>query len=298
MKRLLLTGASGFLGWNIGHYWANNQEKNWNIIGTYLRNSANIDYDIQGYSLDITDELAIDRLFDTFQFDGIIHAAALSSPNNCAKSPELSYQINVKGTKYLAKKAKNLNIPMIFTSSSQIFDGDHAPYSETDSPNPISVYAEHKLAAEQAAFAVNQNIIIVRMPLMYGITKGTTTNFFREWLVKMKNNRPLFVFTDEIRTLVSGQEGAAVLFQLLESGIQGELFHLSGDERLSRADFAFKMAEIFEIKNANIIPCLQKDKIMNAKRPKDLSLTIQKLQKAIDFQPKSIDAGLRAILNT
>ncbi len=300
MKQLLLTGASGFLGWNIGHYTVNNPTEhasNWNIIGTYLTNPTNIHSDIQGQSLDIRNKLAIDRLFNTFQFDGIIHTAALSSPNHCAKSPKLSYQINVKGTEYLAKKAKEYSIPMIFTSSSQVFDGDHAPYSETDIPNPISIYAEHKLAAENAAFEANPNIIILRMPLMYGQANGKTANFFGEWLGKMQNNEPLFVFTDEIRTPASGQEAATILFQLLNSNIKGELFHLGGGERLSRADFAFKMEKVFQIKNANIIPCLQKDKIMNAKRPKDLSLSIQKLQNAINFQPKGIDAELKKMLN-
>ena len=284
MKKLLLTGASGFLGWNISKF----VQTDWQILGTYFKNKEGVHSNIKADTLDLRNAEAVDDFFKNNQIEGIVHAAALSSPNDCAKMPELSFQVNVKATEYLAIKAMELDIPFIFTSSSQVFDGNDAPYSESDTPSAISTYAKHKIEGEQAVAKANKEAVILRMPLMYGQTSPSSKNFLNDWLGKMQRGELLKVFTDEYRTALSGQSAAWIIFEILKKEIKGELFHLGGKERLSRAEFAFLMDEIFEPKAPNIEPCLQSDFRMTANRPKDLSMNIDKLKGAIDFQPKSI----------
>ena len=183
-----------------------------------------------------------------------------------------------------------MEIPFIFTSSSQIFDGNNAPYSEVDKPNPIHIYAQHKLLAEQEIAINYPESIIVRMPLMYGATSPASKNFLKEWFDKMKKGEILRVFTDEYRVPASGQSAADALFLLLEKQVHG-IFHLAGKDRISRADFAKIMQLVFDIPTANIQPCLQSDVKMAAKRPKDLSLVCDKLIQ-LGFAPKGVEEEL------
>lgn len=289
MKKLLVTGASGFLGWNICHY----PQQGWEIVGTFHQNKFKYPK-VQALKLDITDISAINQFFLKNKIDGVIHAAALSQPNACAKNPELSLKVNVQATTSLAQICKTLDIPFLFTSSSQVFDGDDAPYSETDKPQPIHIYAKHKLLAEQEVLKIYPKATVVRMPLMYGATSPTSKNFLKEWLHKMRNGEQLNVFTDEYRMPASGQSAAEGLFLLLNKKASG-LFHLAGKDRISRADFAYLMERIFNIPNANIHPCLQADVQMAAKRPKDLSLVCDKLV-AIGFQMRSVEEELEKLV--
>ncbi len=289
MKKLLLTGASGFLGWNICKF----PQNEWEIIGTYYQN--NVEYpDIKIFQLDLTSFTAVDTFFEKHSIDAVIHTAALSQPNKCASEPALSLNINVNASVYLAQKCKNLQIPFLFTSSSQVFDGDNPPYKESDAVNPIHIYAKHKHLAEQKILAIYPRSIIVRMPLMFGQTSAASQNFLKIWLNKMRRREKLNVFTDEYRMPASGQSAADGLFLLLNKSEQG-VFHLAGKDRISRADFAYLMQKVFELPHANIYPCLQSSISMKAKRPKDLSFDCSKIIQ-IGFQSKSIEEELKLLI--
>lgn len=289
MKNLLVTGASGFLGWNICHY----PQQEWQVLGTYYKNK--VEYpDAKTYQLDLADKTALDSFFSNNKIDGVLHTAALSQPNACAKNPELSFAINVEATTHLAQICHTSNIPFLFTSSSQVFDGDHAPYSETDTPTPIHIYAEHKLLAEKQVFRVNPNAIVVRMPLMFGATSPASQNFLKGWLAKMRNGEQLNVFTDEYRVPASGQSATEGLLLLINKNVSG-LFHLAGKDRVSRADMADLMQKVFDIPNANINKCLQSDVVMAAKRPKDLSLVCDKMEN-LGYQLRGMEEELKKLV--
>lgn len=289
MKKLLLTGASGFLGWNICHF----PQNKWDILGTYHQNK--IAYpNISTFSLNLTSLEEIDVFFEKHQIDAVLHTAALSQPNQCANNPKLSLDINVNAAVYLAQKCKALQIPFLFTSSSQVFDGDAAPYKETDTANPIHIYAQHKLLAEQQILDAYPKSIIVRMPLMFGNTSPASQNFLKAWLNKMRNGEQLNVFTDEYRMPASGQSASEGLFLLLDKNEKG-IFHLAGKDRVSRSDFAYLMQKVFDLPNANINPCLQSSISMEAKRPKDLSIDCSKMIK-IGFKPQSLEKELRLLV--
>lgn len=290
-KQLLVTGASGFLGWNVGLF----SQSDWNLLGIYHKNGNGVHPNFNATQLDISNPQSIEDLFQCHKIEGILHLAALSKPNDCAKNPGLSYAINVNATKILAQKAKALNIPFVFTSSSQVYDGDNAPYDENSTVNPISIYAEHKIEAEKVAFEVNPNAIVVRMPLMFGVTSPTSNNFLKQWVNKVRNSETVPTFSDEIRTPVSGQTAIQVLFKLLNSNIKGELFCLGARESVSRTEFAFMMCEVFDLDKQYIRPCLQADVKMAAKRPKDLSLNPAKLIEMIGYEPKGILEELKLI---
>ena len=283
MKKLLVTGISGFLGWHI----AQHLQDDWQVQGIYQNNKSDNEI-IQTDSLNLTDNQSVTNYLKQYQPDAILHLAANSNPNNCEQNP-LSNNINVKATIHLAKWCAIQNIPFIFTSTDLVFDGKNAPYAEADSANPIMIYGKQKLEAEQQVLQIYPQATIARMPLMYGMPSNGL-GFMNAWVKNLKEGKNIYCFTDEYRTAASGSDAARGLFLLLEKKVNG-IFHLGGKERLSRFEFASQVAEYFGLDKKLIIPSLQKDVQMPAKRPADVSLSCNKAF-AIGYQPKSLIGNL------
>src|SRR2546430_7509700 len=97
--------------------------------------------------LDLTDFNAVRRLFGKDKPELIIHCAALTKTGACQQNPALARKLNVELTRILTDLAAG--IPFVFFSTDLVFDGRKGHYIETDSVNPLNVYAETKLDAEQ-----------------------------------------------------------------------------------------------------------------------------------------------------
>jgi dTDP-4-dehydrorhamnose reductase len=283
MPKLLVTGASGFLGW----YITQAAMSDWNVYGTYqLRQPQHC----QPIGLDLCDPVAIADCFTTIEPDAVIHAAALSQPNACEADPDLSYQVNVLATWQIAEACAKRQIPCVFTSSEQVFDGRRAPYRETDPVAPVNRYGEHKALAEQGMLARHDRVAICRMPLMYGA--APSPSFIQPFITRLRSGEPLAAFTDEIRMPLSGWDAAQGLLLALDQ--HRGILHLAGPERRSRYDMAGLLVEILSIEAATIRPCLQADVAMAAPRPPDLSMDTS-LAQSLGFRPQTMRSSLMAM---
>ncbi len=284
MKKLLLTGASGFLG----RYTLLHQQENWDITGIYHKTPVPQNFKGEHHSINLEDisasspNVQIDKLFHEVRPDAVIHTAAISKAGICEQEPQQSYQINVEASRHLAQLCAKISIPFLFTSTNLIFDGQHAPYTEDAKPCPLSKYGEQKVLAEQAILKVYPNATICRMPLMYGLLENTS-NFFPSWLKSMKDGLRLNAFTDEFRTPVYAADAARGLFLLLNKEKTG-IWNLGGQQSLSRYNFALKMAEIFGLSTQHIHPLTQNQLKMSAPRPPDVSMDSTKAF-ALGYQP-------------
>ena len=82
--------------------------------------------------------------------DVIVNAAAYTDVDKAEKEPELAYAINEAAPKQLALAARECDAVLVHISTDYVFDGTQSlPYSETDSPNPQSVYGRSKLAGNK-----------------------------------------------------------------------------------------------------------------------------------------------------
>ena len=97
MKKLLITGASGFLGWHLCQL----AKQNWQIYGTYFGSSLDIP-SVTALKIDLRDFAALQSIFAQIKPDAVIHLAAQSSPNFCQNHPQESQLINVTTTCNLA----------------------------------------------------------------------------------------------------------------------------------------------------------------------------------------------------
>jgi dTDP-4-dehydrorhamnose reductase len=283
MKKLLITGANGFLGW---HLCRSAQEK-WQIFGISQTQPVTPTL-FPSIALDLTDRAALAAHFHTLQPDAVIHTAALSSPNACQENPTLSHAINVTASWHLAELCAATQIPFVFTSSEQVFDGLNPPYKERDRPCPINLYGEQKVAAELGILSRYPTAAICRMPLMYGV--APRSSFIQPFIKTLQSGGTLNLFTDEIRNPVSGTVAAQGLLLAIEKQVRGYL-HLGGKERLSRYEMGLLLVEVLQIRDAKINACRQADVKMSAPRPPDVSLD-SSLAFGLGYAPRSMGEEL------
>jgi dTDP-4-dehydrorhamnose reductase len=269
MRKLLITGASGFLGWHL------TQQANleWDVYGTYFSHNLEIKR-IKLIKLDLTDFAEVKRVFREIQPSAVIHTAAQSQPNYCQTHVEESLLINVTSSLNIAQLCADNSIPYVFTSTDLVFDGSKGFYKETDSVNPVNIYGEHKVMAEIGILQRYPQATICRMPLMFGSATPTATSFLQSFLKTLQEGKELKLFIDEFRTPVSGKTAAEGLLLAMEK-VQG-IIHLGGKERISRYDFGQLLVELLEIPTAKIQAARQKDVKMAAARPSDVSLDSSK----------------------
>ncbi len=266
---LLITGISGFLGW----YLAEQASQQYRVTGTYHRRFVNHPA-IATLPLDLTNTQQVEQCLDQDRPDIVLHLAALSNASYCEQHPAASHAVNFAATVNLARACAQRGIFLICASTDLVFDGTAAPYVETDSVSPISVYGQHKAEAEVVVLQDYPAAAIARLPLLYG-TESWQPSFLSHWFEQIRQGQTINAFTDEYRTAVDGWTAAQGLLLLLANEVSG-VWHLGGRERLSRYDFAVRAAQAAGLPTDLIRPALQSDFNFAAARPPDVSLDSRK----------------------
>lgn len=287
-KKLLLTGATGFLGWHL----AGQAPAGWQLVGTWHSSMEGIYPKLPSLPLELTDRDAIWRALKTVKPDAVMHLAAASSPAFCEANPDESQKINVDATAWLAEFCADLGSRLLFTSSSQVYDGQQPPCREVPDTSPINAYGEQKLVAEKAVLAIAP-AAIVRVAVMYGMAGPTSNNFLQQWLTAWRKDEEVTAFYDEIRSFMSGSSAADGLFLLLEKGAEG-IFNLGGGTAMSRYEFAEMAATIFDLPKAKIIRKSQLEVPSGKSRPADLTMDLTKI-KDLGYQPEPALEGLKKL---
>jgi dTDP-4-dehydrorhamnose reductase len=287
MKKLLITGASGFLGWHLCQL----AKQEWEIYGTYFSHSLEIS-GIKMLKVDLADFPELKRVFSDVNPTAVIHTAARSQPNICQTHPEESHIINVTASCNIAGLCADNSIFCAFTSTDLVFDGLNAPYRETDPVSPVNIYGEQKVKAEIGMLERYPMTAVCRMPLMFGMATPTAKSFIQPFIQTLKAEKELNLFIDEFRTPVSGTTAAKGLLLALEK-VHGRI-HLGGKERISRYDFGKLLIEVFQLPATGLKGCRQQDVKMAAPRPADVSLDSSKAF-ALGYQPLSVKEELEKL---
>lgn len=267
-KTILITGASGFLGF----HFLKLQHPDVLFYGIGRKNLSSF---IPHYeSLDLTNAKAYIKYFNTVKPDAVFHFAALADLGYCEKNKEESFKINVEATTLVTNLAAEYNIPLVFASTDMVFDGEKGHYTESNQPNPINRYGEHKLTAEEKVKAIYPNTLITRLPLMFGELDASEKNHFSSLISSLKGNQATHCFVDEYRTIASANTIAEGIMDIYNKA-KG-IYHLGGVERLSRFEFALKIARHYKLNQSFVIPSSQQSINFGYKRPADVSMVSQK----------------------
>ncbi len=264
------------------------------LIGSYLAQTASQsapDWQIQPLArdqLDLLDFTAVRRQFDQDKPQAIIHCAAVTAVVDAQKNPELARQVNVEVTRVLAELASD--IPFVFFSTDLVFDGRKGNYRETDSPNPIHVYGETKLTAEQIVFK-NPRHLVIRTSLNYGVSRTGQRAFNEQLVCSLEGaGETMKLFTDEFRCPIPAAETARAVWELLQKNCTG-LYHVAGAKKLSRLEIGHLVVKNRPDLLAKIQPGLAAA-FAGPPRALDTSLDISKVQKILSKPLSGLDDWL------
>ena len=230
---------------------------------------------------DLTSPDQIERLFISESFDLIINAAAFTEVDLAEEKKELAYKINCNAPKLLAKKAFELNVPIIHFSTDYVFDGlNDEKYTENDPTNPINVYGESKLAGELAIKESGAKYYIFRTSWVYSNWKK---NFFMTILRLCNEKKTIRIINDQNGIPTSAgfiaKQINFIIPKLNEFNVG--TYNLVPDSDGTWYDFAVSIIKLTNIRFRveNIIPILSSDFKTLAKRPKNSILSNKKIKK-------------------
>lgn len=239
-------------------------------------------------TLDLLDTAAVRQAFHEQQPAAIIHCAAMTKPPDCQNDPARSRRINIESTALLAELAAD--IPFVFFSTDLVFDGRKGNYSETDAVNPLSVYAETKVAAEQIVLA-NPRHTVVRTSLNGGISPTGDRGFNEQIRNAWQRGQKLSFFTDEFRSPIPAEATARACWELFSKQQTG-IFHIAGHEKVSRAQIGELLALRYQHLNPRFDTSSLKDYV-GAPRSPDTSLDSSKAQAQLSFPLPGLSDWLR-----
>jgi dTDP-4-dehydrorhamnose reductase len=182
MKKILITGKNGQVGWELQR-----------VLASFGQITA-----VDAEDMDLADADAIRRTVRDIHPDIIVNPAAYTAVDKAESDPELAMAVNGIAAGVFAEEAQRLGAVLVHYSTDYVFDGDKpAPYTENDVPNPQSVYGKTKFAGEQAILVSGCKHLILRTSWVYGVHGGN----FVKTMIRLAKER------DELR-IVADQYGA------------------------------------------------------------------------------------------
>ena len=230
--RILVTGATGSLGQELCPLL---EREGWQFWATNSK------------IFDITNIKMVNEIMEKVSLDFIIHLAAYTNIDMAETHKEEAFEVNHKGTKNLAKIAKKMDVPILYISSADIFDGQKdSPYKISDKANPLNVYGLSKLKGEEEILKICKKYYIIRTGWLYG--KGNK-NYVDTMLTFSMLRKEISVVDDQIGCPTWTKDLAEKIIEIMKEQKPYGTYHLCSSGQASWSDFTKK---IFEIKKRDI----------------------------------------------
>jgi dTDP-4-dehydrorhamnose reductase len=274
MRRVLVIGAQGL----VGSHLMRECNRHWATAGTTHRSAKP-----PHRQLDIQQSSAVSDFIQQLEPAVIFHTAALTHVDHCETHADESHAVNVEGTRAVLEAAAQVSATVVFFSSDYVFDGTAGPYAEDDTPNPLNVYGQHKLAAEELVLKTGSQHLVIRTTGVFGWElKGN--NFVARLVQSLNQRQPVSIPADQISTPTYALYLAKAIVQLVQRQLGG-MYHVAGSDVLSRFAFAKQVAQVFGLDEKLLQSESTTALDQTAKRPLHSGLKNLKLSAAIELPP-------------
>jgi len=283
---LLVTGASGLLGASV---LLRARDMGQEVAGVSRRHALQVPGTV-AHCVDLADQAATRRIIEHLQPTSVIHCAAATNVDWCEDHPEQAHRINTLASSFLAALARELGCRFLHVSTDCVFDGTKGNYSEYDPPGPLNIYARSKLLAEEEVLRQHPAALVVRVNI-YGWNAQPKCSL-AEWIVvELSSGRQVPGFTEVYFSSLLVNDLAEIVVTMLDRGMTG-LYHVAGAEKISKYEFAMRVAEKFGFPVEQVVAKSVSDARLRAPRALDVSLSTNKLFQAYGCSMPDVATGL------
>ena len=295
--KILITGANGLVGQHLIRLLVEEGKFEIHALG---KGPCRISYGKSSgviyHSVDLTNFKKTEQIVDKLAPHIIVHAAAMSQPNECVEQPDLCWKVNVGATRSLLRAAERNKSYLIYISTDFVFDGEGGPYDESAMPNPINLYGESNLLAEEMVQCSKLHWCIIRTVLVYGNkVPGGRSNFVLWVKEKIEKGESIKVVNDQVRTPTYVEDLAKGILLAIMKHAKG-IYHISGKDTCTPYQLACTIAELTHTDKSLIIPVDASVFTEPAKRPPKTGFIITKAIRELGYVPHSMDEALKLML--
>ncbi|MCD4734784.1 MAG: dTDP-4-dehydrorhamnose reductase [Bacteroidales bacterium] len=279
---ILILGSNGQLGSSIRKFSSE--------YGRYTFNFTDIE------ELDITNSHKLNQFISTNRIDCLINCAGYTNVDKAESEPELAERLNNNAVENLAHMSGDYKIPLVHISTDYVFDGKKPlPYTEDDSPNPLSVYGLTKLKGEKAILENTDQGLVIRTSWLYS---EYGRNFVRTVLRLVSEKQLMRVIFDQTGTPTYAGDLAKLVLDIVPHLFdlnKPAIFHYANEGVASWYDFAISVIRSKNIKG-EILPIETKDFPVLAERPAYSVLNKQKVKSEFNVKIPHWQDSLRKML--
>ena len=262
--KVLITGAGGLLGRAL----AAQLPGQWEVVA------------LTREELDIAHGEAVRDAIERHQPELVLNAAAFTDVDGAETRPDAAREANTSGPRNLAEETCRQGSVLLSISTDYVFDGAKgAPYDENDTPAPLSVYGETKLAGEEEVRRLNPRHFIVRTSWLYDNQRAS---FAKRSLELARDNEEVRIAADQRGSPTYAPHLAAALTRLAGSADFG-IHHIAGSGGASRLEFVREIYALMEI-STPLVAARTSDFPTVARRPENSELATAR-QGAIELPP-------------
>ncbi len=282
--KLFVLGGSGFIGNELVQKASPSNE----VLATYNNHNL-IKQNFLPVKFSFPENFEIlKKIIIKEQPDVIINLIANTNLDYCENNKKNVYELNVIFTEKICKLCNEINSKLIHISSDYVFDGKNGNYNENDQTNPVNYYGYTKQLSEEITLKYSKNVVI-RTSSVYDLK--LKTNFLKFVFEKLNKNEKVFAFNDVFSTPILIDDLVDCILKIVtydESGI----FHISGDECVSRFEFAKIIAQKLGFPEELIVPISMKSVEQNISRPQNSCLNNKKIKEIYDVQFSTLEENI------
>jgi dTDP-4-dehydrorhamnose reductase len=279
---LLITGVSGVVGYNAlpyfrakypGQVLGVRQQDNWRLVGPDI------------LTCDAEDSRGMTELFDRYRFASVLDCAGNCALKSCQLDPAMAWRINVAGVRNLLDVVAGRGVRLVHLSVDLVFSGSGSGgHVEDDPTDPISVYGETMVRAEELILAADPAAAILRISLPMGKSFNGHAGAI-DWIQsRFRKSKPATLYYDEIRTPHYTDCLNHLCDTVLASDLAG-LYHAGGPRRLSLYQIAQIINRVGGYDPNLLIGCPRQAAGPIPPRAGNVAMDCRKLAAALGYEP-------------
>lgn len=293
-KKVLVTGSNGLLGQKLTDL-ARSDERITLVATSRGENRHPIKDGYTYIDLDMLDAVRLRAVIAEHLPQTIINTAAMTNVDACEHDPEGCRKLNIEAVTTLVALCEEFGIHLIHLSTDFIFDGKEGPYAEDAQPNPLSLYGQSKLDAEQLIQRSTCKWAILRTILVYGVVADMSRSNIVLWAkAALEKGQPLNVVNDQWRMPTLAEDLAHACMLAANTGAEG-IFHISGKDMFAIHELVAAVADFWKLDKSLIQQISSATLSQAAPRPARTGFVLDKARLVLGYEPHSFEEGLAIV---